>query len=44
MGEHRPHEVATPLHAALAAGLLHTPDLLAMIPEDQRERAAEGRE
>jgi phytoene synthase len=39
MGEHRPHEVATPLHAALAAGWLHAPDLLAMI--DARELETE---
>jgi phytoene synthase len=38
-GEAKPHEVATPLRAAIAEGRLHAPDLLAMI--DAREREAE---
>jgi phytoene synthase len=38
-GETKSHEVATPLRAAIAAGRLHVPDLLAMI--DAREREAD---
>ena len=38
-GADRRHEIATPLRAALHAGILHAPDLLAMI--DAREAEAE---
>lgn len=41
-GADRPHEVATPLRAALEADALSAPDLLAMI--DAREREAEAGE
>ena len=40
-GDAKAHEVATPLHAALAEGRLIAPDLLAML--DAREREAERR-
>jgi len=39
-GAERAHEVAAPLAAALRAGALHAPDLLAMI--EAREQEAEG--
>jgi phytoene synthase len=39
-GAERPHEIATPVRAALATGALSAPDLLAMI--DAREREAEA--
>jgi phytoene synthase len=36
-GARRPHEVATPLGAALDAGALHVPDLLAMVTAREAE-------
>ena len=42
LDEHRRHEVATPLHEALAAGLLDRADLLAMADAREAEQAEEG--